>query len=155
MPPQRRLIKKKRRVFAVLIVILAIYQRQRVLQLRTREHEERASAYEPPIAYIQRHGWTMDNPGDHFFHNERDVIEYLRYVLHYNSGDGADSDWIIDLTRHKSDSSLQFWTSIVSYGRTGIPRPQILQHVYFCIACQLLAQGESPQLFSRAKLTSM
>ena len=93
MPPQRRLIKKKRRVFAVLIVILAIYQRQRILQRRAREHEERTSTYEPPIAYIQRHGWTMDNPGDHFFHDERDFIEFLRYVhwrlevLLYNLGD--------------------------------------------------------------------
>ena len=80
-------------MFAILIVILAIYQRQRILQHRAREHEERTSTYESPIAYIQRHERTMDNPGDDFFHDERDFIEFLRYVhrqlefLLYNLGD--------------------------------------------------------------------
>ena len=48
-------------MLAVLVVVLAIYQRQRVLQHRAMEHEERSSIYEPPITYIRRHGWTMDN----------------------------------------------------------------------------------------------
>ena len=65
-------------MLAVLVVVLAIYQRQRILQYRAMEHE-RSSIYEPPITYIHRHGWTMDNPGDHFFHDERDFIEFLRY----------------------------------------------------------------------------
>ena len=52
MPPQRRSTKKKRRVLAVLIVTLAIYSRQRILQRRAREYEERTSTYEPPIACI-------------------------------------------------------------------------------------------------------
>ena len=73
-------MQKKRRVLAALIAILAIYQRQRILQHRAREHEEQTSTYEPPIAYIQRHGWTMDNPGDHFFHDERDFVEFLRHA---------------------------------------------------------------------------
>ena len=47
-------------MLAILIVILAIYQRQRILQHRASEHEEPTSMYEPPIPYIQRHGWTMD-----------------------------------------------------------------------------------------------
>ena len=61
------------------LVVLATYQRQRVLQYRAMEHEERSSIYEPPITYIHRHGWTMDIPGDHFFHDERDFTEFLRY----------------------------------------------------------------------------
>ena len=61
------------------LVILAIYQRQRVLQYRAMEYEEWSSIYEPPITYIHQHGWTMDNLGDLFFYDERDFIELLRY----------------------------------------------------------------------------
>ena len=79
--PQRRLKQKKRIVLAVLIVILEIYQRQRILQHRARGHEEQTSIYGPPIAYIQRHGWTTKNFGDQFFHNERNFIEsYCMWV---------------------------------------------------------------------------
>ena len=70
-------------MLAVLIVVLAIYQRQRILHRRATEHEglEQTSIYKPSITYIHRHGWTMDNPGDHFFHDETDFIGFLRYVL--------------------------------------------------------------------------
>ena len=51
MPPQRRLTRKKRKVLAVLIVVLAIYQRQRILHRRATEHEdsEQTSIYKPPM----------------------------------------------------------------------------------------------------------
>ena len=75
MPPQRRLTKKERKTLAVLIVILAIYQRQRTLQRRARGHEERTSTYEPPSLHSA--AWTMNNPGYHLFHDERDIIEFL------------------------------------------------------------------------------
>ena len=39
-------------MLAVLVIVLAIYQRQRVLQHRAMEHEERSSIYEPPITYM-------------------------------------------------------------------------------------------------------
>ena len=70
MPPQRRLTKKKRRVLAVLIV-LATDQRQRTLQRRSIEPKERTFIYQPPITYTHQHGWTMDDPDNHFFHDER------------------------------------------------------------------------------------
>ena len=79
MPPHRHLTEKRREVLAVLVVVLAIYQRQRVLQYRAMEYEGRSYIYEPPITYIHQHGWTMDNLGDHFFHDVRDFIEFLRY----------------------------------------------------------------------------
>ena len=54
-------------MLTVLVVVLATYQRQRVLKYGAMEHEERSSIYEPPITYIHQHGWTMDIPGNHFF----------------------------------------------------------------------------------------
>ena len=65
--------KKTRRVLAALAIVLVIYQRQRILQRRAMEHEEQTSTHEPPtlsITYIHQHGWTLDNPGGHFFHDE-------------------------------------------------------------------------------------
>ena len=39
---------------------------------------------DPPITYIHRHFWTLDNCGDHFFYNEVDfeVGGTCRHVLH-------------------------------------------------------------------------
>jgi hypothetical protein len=42
------------------------------------EEEEEAHANNPPITHIQQHDWSMDDPGDHFFHDDNDFVQYLR-----------------------------------------------------------------------------
>ena len=54
-------------------------QRDRTVR-RIEELEDKDDRDRPRIPYILRHGWSMDNPGDHFFHSDQDFVEYLRYV---------------------------------------------------------------------------
>ncbi|KAF8243442.1 hypothetical protein K440DRAFT_647420 [Wilcoxina mikolae CBS 423.85] len=35
--------------------------------------------YEPTISYIRQYQWTIQNPEQHFFHDDQDFIEYLRW----------------------------------------------------------------------------
>jgi hypothetical protein len=83
MPPQR--CHQQRRVVAALVVVLAVAQRQRTLQCTIQDPKdeelegERTHNCTPSIRYIQQHGWTMDAPGDHFFHDNQDFIEYIRW----------------------------------------------------------------------------
>ena len=58
--------------------------RDRTVQ-RLKELEDKDDRDRPPIPYILRHGWSMDNPGDHFFYIDQDFVEYLRYVSVHNS----------------------------------------------------------------------
>ena len=59
------------------------YHRDSTVQ-RLKELEDKDVRNRPPISYIPRHGWSMDNPGDHFFHSDQDFVEYLRYVSVHN-----------------------------------------------------------------------
>jgi hypothetical protein len=71
-------------VLVLLIAVLVAHNCQQQGRMRTQEDElDRAlhnlhNYYKPTISYIRRHQWTIQNPGEHFFHDDQDFIEYLR-----------------------------------------------------------------------------
>ena len=48
-------------------------------ELKDDSEEEAVPRKCPPIHYTHRHDWSLDNPGDHWFQNDHDFVEYLRY----------------------------------------------------------------------------
>ena len=55
------------------------HHRNRAVQ-RLKELEDKDDRDRPRIPYILRHGWSVDNPRDHFFHTDQDFVECLGEV---------------------------------------------------------------------------
>ena len=43
------------------------------------EEKECENRIRPAISYIRQPNWSLDNPGEDYFHDNQDFIEYLRY----------------------------------------------------------------------------
>jgi hypothetical protein len=72
-------------VLVLLIAVLVAHNCQQRGRMRTQEDKlDRAlhhlhNYYKRTISYIRWHLWTIQNPGEHFFHDDHDFIEYQRW----------------------------------------------------------------------------